>query len=196
MNSISDSNTPWELKDKRTKWGSTDKIIRKIILDLYTSSKSWEIWLSLLEKTFTLNDISFNTQITNSLEIRQEPGVNINLNGITESYMMQAFHNIIDPENPINWSLDSNTIHQMGNQFKTWYAVKDIIEKYKLAPETINKRLVPFFNVKVINKWKSHPRFLFLKPEVYMALSYYLVIKKKFKNNWDYYRKISELFDK
>lgn len=195
MASVNNKNTKWNAENKRTKWESTNKIIRKVILDLYTSSKSWETWLSLLEKTFTLNDMSFNTQINNSLEEKQEPGVNINLNGITESYLMQALHNLFDPENPIKRSLDSNTVHQMGNQFKTWYAVKDIIEKYKLAPETINKRLVPFFNVKVINKWKSHPRFLFLKPEVYMALSYYLAINKKFKNVWDYYRKISELFD-
>lgn len=185
-----------EEEKKNTRWSSVDRIIRKILLDYYTSSKSWEVQQKFVEQTFSFNDASLTQQINDWLEWKVEPWTKLNLNWLAEWYTENYFHDLIDLEHPIEWNIDVASFYQIARLFQIGIPVKEIKDKYEISYETIKNRVEPFFNVKIINNGKAHSKYFFLKPEVYSALSYYLAIDKHFKKEWDYYRKIYKLFSK
>lgn len=180
---------------KRTRWSSTNKIIRKILLDYYMSSSAQPEWQKFIDRSLWIYDSHLTQQFNDWFNWKLQPWTKLNLNWATKEQFHKALDWLFDPEHPIEWNVDVSTLFKLGHMFQSPIFVKDIKEKYWLSYDTINKRVKPFFNSKTIQNWQIRSNVFYPKPEVYAALTYYLAINKELDKQWDYFRKIYKLFE-
>ena len=179
---------------KRTRWTSTNKIIRKILIDYYMSSSAQSQRQEFISYALTIGDSSLNSQYKAWVEWKLPKWTPLNLNSMTEQEFQTVLHSCFDPENPIKWQVDVSSLHKLSRMFAKPIYLKEIKDKYKLSYETINNRVKPFFHEDFIQNWKIRSKVFYLKPEVYSALSTYFALEEEFKKEWDYFRKIYKLF--